>query len=977
MSIQGGGAITHAKTVFSAEDKTQAGVAKVNSSLGTVEASAKRSTKAVSAMGAASTKAEKATQASGGGISAAFDSANQRINVATQGAQKFGQTAELLAKAWKPAAIAIGAVVAGFQAAQAYANAQRESERIGDHLQVSIEGAREALGGYIDNVKLGTLANTAFYKSVVSNGEDLAKLSAGVAQYAKDRGLDVTTSMEQAIDAIASRDTAALANFGVTLDQASAEEQYAETLGRSVESLTAYQRAQAFSKVAVDRLAESQRDATKANESFSETWDKGAVSLANVGSKLAGFVDSGGGIRERLREVDVELLKLVGSERIQDIRRVERGFQAVGLTMEEVTRYVAEANDIEQAGGFGAEKAANNAARRLEIMAGVADLAAEAAAFQDQEIKKAEILAELAAKEAQEKANSELNSELEHAVALAEAMGESEERILELQEEALSVRIAQAEAAGDQAAALDASRKLELILLAAQTKKEKGRGGGGGPTRADRERAAGERLLATMDQELRATQALARLHGTEADSRARFAAWERENKLASLDLELRILGITKAKNAVEREKLGARAEAIEAEKLLLVREAEIELLQESNRLVAEAVTLSQAQAANAAKVTDRQLQANEMLRGDTEARIDYEAELALMGETNSLKRLDIETRRENELAAIARKRLSEEGAAQKAALDARQAVLDAQSGGSELEKEQRAEEYRQLAHDREMQRVQQQMDARRLLEQEKVNQLNSERARSEAQWELLAQSTAQFEQMASQVSEFASFVTSRRNEAQDAEHAAMIQGLNAQNQARSASYEREIAAAKGNTQAISKIKARQAVTEQKNRAQVEKLERQHQERRRKQEMRSEGASLLIKGAVAAVNAAISFAQLNIPQGILHTAAAAFAFVQGGILMSGNIPGGGGPSGGGGGGGMSAGVQPEAADPSNIVGSTPGQAANRASATPTRPTSETGGNTVNIGKVEAWGSIDSGVAEEIGRAVNNVSRSKEA
>lgn len=64
-----------------------------------------------------------------------------------------------------------------------------------------------------------------------------------------------------------------------------------------------------------------------------------------------------------------------------------------------------------------------------------------------------------------------------------------------------------------------------------------------------------------------------------------------------------------------------------------------------------------------------------------------------------------------------------------------------------------------------------------------------------------------------------------------------------------------------------------------------------------------GIQAMAIGALEVVKAAASYASLNIPQGIAHTAAAAVAFTEGGLLLAGKIgrSGGGGASAGGGGG----------------------------------------------------------------------------
>src|SRR5690606_7817418 len=147
-------------------------------------------------------------------------------------------------------------------------------------------------------------------------------------------------------------------------------------------------------------------------------------------------------------------------------------------------------------------------------------------------------------------------------------------------------------------------RKLELLLLGALNNKNKARGRG--TTLAERERAAGEAVLQSLDLEISRIRVLAEIRGTTAETTAGLAAMERQRRLEALDLEARVLEMTRAKNAVERTRNEARLEAIEAEREIIGLEEQAEANREVNRLIAEAVALSTERAqqeANAAKRT--------------------------------------------------------------------------------------------------------------------------------------------------------------------------------------------------------------------------------------------------------------------------------------------------------------------------------------------------------------------------------------
>lgn len=77
-------------------------------------------------------------------------------------------------------------------------------------------------------------------------------------------------------------------------------------------------------------------------------------------------------------------------------------------------------------------------------------------------------------------------------------------------------------------------------------------------------------------------------------------------------------------------------------------------------------------------------------------------------------------------------------------------------------------------------------------------------------------------------------------------------------------------------------------------------------KREKAALRARGVEALARGALETVEAVASFASFNFVQGALHTAAAAVAFTQGGLMLAGRIPSSGGASAGGGAGASASG-----------------------------------------------------------------------
>lgn len=960
-----------AKIIFEAEDRTAAGVAAANAGIDKVEKSGKKATKSLEGAG-------KSGEQAGGAIARAFDRAASKVEGVSQGSTAVSKSMTKLGGALKSAFVPATAAIAAFTAALAFgdkvASESLVAQRATARLQVSIDGAREAFGGYVSDLKLAQMANKGFALGVVSNGKDLEKLSRGVAAIAEDLGGDATELLDSAIVGIGRKSTAVLDNLGIILTQSQAEEEYAATLGKTVEQLTAYERAQSFTKVAIDRVADAARKGTKANDSYAESWKKTKVSLENVQNSLYGFDAIGGRIRETVRELDSELLELMtsgdllGRNQTENVARINAALEKQGLSYQEVKNYLIDVNNLEtlRGGEVRSEK---------QLRVALNELAAEGLRHQEKQIKLAEKFDREAAAEARAAAEAEAVGEMQHELDLLRAMGGTEEGIRQAEKDVLLLRLQQAEAAERVDDALVKQLEREIEILDTQqlfAKKNKPKGGGRGPTRAEREQAAGERLLQQMGEEIRRVELLADLSRNAEESKARIAAEARNLRLAELELEERVLGVTRARNSVERTRNENRLAAIQTERELLDLEARVEAEREINRLIAEALELSTLRAQNEASTAKRASERAQVDLDEQRAAIEHRATIESQAARTAIQRLDIQRAKEAELARLARSRLEDERKATEAQLDAREATLRSEVGGDPLEQERRQEEFRQLAHEREVARLQYEQQIRRNLEAEKVAMMQAERERFAAQMQVLHDSLGNFEQFRAEVTEFVGFFQGRANEEADAELRSTVNMLEQKAAAQREGYQRELEAAKGNAGLQNRIKRQQEKTDRALRKQIELAEAKHQDKRKRQEMRSAGWQLAIVAVVEGIKAVAAAASFNYVEALLHGAASTAASIKAALLLSGRIPGGGAVAavgaGSGGANNMSAGASDqEYVDPSNVPGSVPGQAARRESATP-RETPQTAGGPVFQGPVtiNAWGSIDDDVTTKLAR-----------
>lgn len=877
--------------------------------------------------------------------------------------------------------LAVGAAAATVAAAVAFAekiaSETKAAETATARLQVSIEGAGQAMGGLVDEMTLARVGNKAFALGVIQTGEDLERLAGGVRALAEDLGEDPTQLLEDAVTGIGRKSTAILDNLGIVLTATQAEEEYAAKLGKTTAQLTAYEKSQAFAKIAIDRVASAAREGAKANDSFGDSAAKARVRWENFQNSMYGFDAVGGRIRETLREMDEETLKLFGSRNATDIAQINRMLAESGLNYEQIKNYVIDINNIETLRGGQLARE-----QRLQVEKGLLELTGEALRHQEKQIANAERLAAAEAAEQRAAAEAEAVAVLDHEVAILQALGASEEEIVAAQEAALQLRIEQAEAAGDLAAQVEHERALELLLLSAIGKKNKARGRG--VTLAEKITAAGERELQVLDETIARMRVLGQLRGTEAETALGLAELERQRRLAALDLEQRALEATRAKNSVERTRNENRLAQIEAERELIALEALNEQRVEANRLVAEAAAETRERAQVEAELRRQEQAALAEVISLEEYRhrrntqdIELEGELAEAQARTEGDRLAARQRTERALHEERVRQMRVEHDAAVRELDARQAAAEAMPVGTTEERLARQDELRETAHAREVERLQFEAELRREMEAEQVAQLRREQERTAQQLAMLGEYLSAAEDLYGQAADFGGFLRERRNAEEDAALEHTVQRLQQRGEAQRDQLQAEIDAAEGNAQLQAELRRKQARQEAATQRAIEKAQAQHAERRKRQEARAAGWQLMIEGVVQTVKAVAAYAGFNYVQGALHSAAAAFAFTKGGMLLAGRIPGGG-SAGPGMSGSMAANDQ-SYTDPSNVPGSIPGEAARResASATGTSSAVRGGGSTVIInGPINALGTIDRAAVGNLATQLDRYSYSRE-
>lgn len=856
-----------------------------------------------------------------------------------------------------------------------YATESYAVQATSKNLQLDITSARDAVQGLVSDYDLARTANLAYSMGVAKTGDEFGRIVGLVRTRAEQLGKDQQQMLSDYVEGVGKQESEIMDNLGMVLRLTDAYSIHAETIGKAAKELTAAEKAEAYNAAALKELERLTKQGTAAVDGFARSWKEAKVELENFKDGLFKFEDRWGKVKEALRSLsDEELKQLEFAQAVDDNSAAAREYLPL------IEKWGLSLTDLRMA----TEQFAGATKELRHDWGNMFDI--ERARRAEEELKRQQEAAEAAVMAQVDSLKLEAD-EIDHVNDLLDEAGQKERmnlirqiESLELRREAAELQATITKSTEDEAKALEYKRKIEVVQAKIDNLGKKKKGGGSGPTEADRLRAELDAQLDAAESELRLLELRNDLAGKASEAEVETARRRHELELARLDAERRVLEVTKAKNSVERTKNEARLrelererEILDAEKRLADRAREVELIGEATaatkaRAAAE-LELARQDAERVAEV----IQLDDYRYKRAEQNIRHRGELDAASARNDLDRLQAQQRMEVELHHNRLQQLRAEHDARVRELDARQAAAESMAVDTEPERLARQDELRQVTHDRELERLEHEMAVRRAMETEKVAQVERERALQEQQMARISEAIATFESFRSQITELTSFFGEIQAKEADAELARTVANLEAKGQAQRESLEREIAAAEGNVKRQNDLRRQQARQDAALRRQIEEAERKHQEKRERQEMRSQAIQLWIVAAVETVKAIAAYASYNYVEGALHTGAAIVAGIKAGMLSAGKVPGAGSVGGmGAGAGGMAANDSGQQfADPSDIPGSVPGEAARRESATD-RGAVRSGGGTVFNGPVtiQAWGSIDDDVTIKLARELDN-------
>jgi hypothetical protein len=442
-----------------------------------------------------------------------------------------------------------------------------KNQGISQGLEISITGARAALGGLVTDQQIAQKAQQAYMLGAVENSQEFTALSAGIAVLAAKQGADVGQMLDEGVSAIARGSTEMLDNIGVTLDTVEAQEIYADSLGKTVEELNASEKAGALQKAMLIKISAAAKEAAASNSNAARAYAQSQVAIDNLRNSALGLDDGMAKAKEAVRGLTDEELRYLENSDSREADRLD--------VIDALKRQAQAQADLtnEMLGTSLAASAFQATWKDITALGEVDDLVAQERERRRLQALDVQALADKEAHEKKIKAIEDEAGEIEHMAELVQASGAEQEAVNAQIRQALTLRMEAAKLAGDETEQLRIQRELEVMAVAAEAKKaRRGGGGGKGPTAADKLAAAGEIQLQEWADRLKLMELDASLIFDDA-----IEFGDKRHKLAvdELNLEREVLAITKGKTQIDRERNEARIIAIDREIEILDLEKQI------------------------------------------------------------------------------------------------------------------------------------------------------------------------------------------------------------------------------------------------------------------------------------------------------------------------------------------------------------------------------------------------------------------
>jgi hypothetical protein len=578
-----------------------------------------------------------------------------------RGASGLGQLARGAGKVAGGLGLVIGAGAAAASVASYLADESLKVTAIYDNLPYPLEQARAATHGLVDELTLATAATTLNSTRVATNSKDFAALAEAAQKLGARVGLDAKSSFESLTAALARGSTEMLDNLGIVLKQEQAHEEYARTLGVTVDRLTEGQKAEAFREVAMRKVIEAARGIKVDTDGAAAAVKRFENELDRLRLKALGAEEPTLALADGVAILDAKLLRGLAEHRtygaaVDDVRyalseagvEVEKYRDRNDLLVRDIGKVLAREGDrlvaLAEQG-----KLTNDLVddiERLRSVKGALSEADERILYQglkdlDLQNERERVAARAVAAEVAQR--NERLLEIEEQLAFGRAAQISQEQLNALVAEEADLRALVLEAEGKGVEAAEVRRKAQLDALAALGESTRPRGGGRGrgrdraAERAREQQEQAERLRAAWEQHNALANAIRAQRAADA---------ELLQQAAAVDLEIQLGQVIDFEERRAQAVLAGRLREIELQRAAGV--DPMQLLQREADARAEALAAQEEAVRQRAERAIAEAEGEGDYQGAEEARA--EQRLALM---------DIQEEREAQVHALALARLDE------------------------------------------------------------------------------------------------------------------------------------------------------------------------------------------------------------------------------------------------------------------------------------------------------------------------------
>lgn len=261
----------------------------------------------------------------------AFDKAQRRVAAG----------AETQASAFGLATKAIGGA-AGFsfvagqamQAANELADRGQRVANVFGNLKMPIGAARDATSGLISDFELAKFANMSMALGIESNSKKFAELTESAVKLGARINQDATQSVESLMVAVGRGSTEMLDNLGVVLKVEEAHRIYAKQLGITAAQLTEVQKAEAFKKVAIEKVIEAAKDVTLETENAASAVKRFGIELDNIRDRALGAETPTVSLKTAISQMTAEQRSLINTSKVygSDAKELRRVVMDLGVS---------------------------------------------------------------------------------------------------------------------------------------------------------------------------------------------------------------------------------------------------------------------------------------------------------------------------------------------------------------------------------------------------------------------------------------------------------------------------------------------------------------------------------------------------------------------------------------------------------------------------------------------------------------------